>query len=112
MISYIPALIMFLITVGVVSLFIVPVTAFPMKNKLVNFYWAGFWLFLALIAAISGGSNTLMLLRVDAMDTSMNMLAGILASFVLFVVFGWFRLSGKALWLGYLRVKARFFTQA
>lgn len=103
--TILPASIMFLITVGVASLFMVPVTTFPMRNKLVNFYWAGFWVFLALIASISGASNTLMLMRVDVDTVSLNVLAGVLAAFVFFVVFGWFRLSGKAIWVALTRYR-------
>jgi len=97
MAHYIPAFIMFMITVIVTSLFFMPVTRFPMKNKLVNFYWCGFWVFLSIITAISGGGNTLMLARIDAYSLSTGMLTGVMVSFVLFVMFAWFRLSGAAI---------------
>lgn len=103
--AYIPAFIMFMITVGVASLFMVPVTRFQMKNKLVNFYWCGFWVFLAIITAVAGGANALTLARVDAMALSTGMLTGIMASFVLFVMFAWFRLSATAIWAGIMRLR-------
>jgi len=103
MAHYIPAFIMFIITVIVTSLFFMPVTRFPMKNKLVNFYWCGFWVFLSIITAISGGGNTLMLARIDAYSLSTGMLTGVMVSFVLFVMFAWFRLSGAAIWSFFTR---------
>jgi len=91
------ATIMFLITVGTATLLFVPMTRFPAKNDLVNFYWAGIWVFLAMIAAFAGGVNTLMLVDIDVMKVGNAILAGTVAAFVLFVMFGWGRLSLFAL---------------
>ncbi len=90
-----PVLIMFLYTILTVSLFFIPITKFPRKNKLLNFYWVGFWTFLVMIAAFAGGENTLKMLEYDASGTSKVILAGISASFVFFVMFAWFRFSAK-----------------
>jgi hypothetical protein len=99
-----PASIMFLITIGFVSLFFIPIVAFQRPNKIVNFYWVGVWLFLAMITAIAGAQNTLMLLKYDANLFSEALLFSIVASFVFFVVFAWFRLSSVALWYGVKKV--------
>ena len=94
--QYLPAIIMFSITAVIVSFFCIPVTAFPKKNKLINFYWIGFWSFLVFIASIAGAMNTLALMGYDAEPAATAILAGINASFISFVVFAWFRLSAKA----------------
>jgi len=88
---------MFLYTVLSAALFFVPITRFPQKNKLFNFYWVGFWTFLVIIAALAGADNTLKLIGYDASQSSKLMLAGISVSFVFFVMFAWFRLSAKAI---------------
>lgn len=54
-------------------------------------------MFLALITAIAGGSNTLMLLGVDSYDTANVILTGVIAAFVFFVMFAWVRLSAAAI---------------
>ena len=94
---YIPVLIMFVYTVLSATLFLIPITRFPRKNKLFNFYWIGFWSFLVIIAAIAGGDGTLKIMGYDASQSSKVLLAGITASFVFFVMFAWFRLSAKAI---------------
>lgn len=99
-----PASIMFLITIGFVSLFFIPAVAFQRTNKIVNFYWVGVWLFLASICAIAGAQNTLMLLQYDANLFSEALLVAVVASFVFFVVFAWFRLSSVALWYGFKKI--------
>jgi len=101
--QFTPALIMFGITVAFVSLFCVPITAFPMKNKLINFYWAGFWFFLMMIAAFSGSMNALMLAQIDAEGFGTVCLTTLTLCFTIFVAFGWFRLSSKALATGISR---------
>lgn len=92
-----PTSIMFLITVAVASIFLFPATRFRMKDAVVNFYWTGLWVFLAMITAVAGGANTLMLARFDAATISTAMLFGMIAAFVVFVMFAWFRLSFKAI---------------
>ncbi len=94
--QYIPAMIMFSITAIFVSLFCIPVTAFPKKNKLINFYWIGFWVFLVIIASIAGAMNTLLILGYNSELAATAILAGANAAFISFVVFAWFRLSAKA----------------
>lgn len=105
--TVLPALIMFTITVFVVTLFFVPPTIFKRSNKLVNFYWIGFWVFLGLITSITGAQNTLMLLGYNADMLADSALATVTLCFVFFVCFAWFRLSSAALWHGFKKVRAR-----
>jgi hypothetical protein len=91
---------MFAITLAFVTLFFIPVTAFKQKNELIQFYWVGVWVFLAMIAAFSGGSETLELFRYDTGNTPMAMLSALTVCFVIFVMFGWFRLSFAAIYAG------------
>lgn len=88
---------MFAITLAFVTLMFVPVTAFKQKNELIRFYWVGVWLFLAMIAAFSGGSETLALLKYDAGNVPIALLSALTVCFVIFVMFGWFRLSFAAI---------------
>lgn len=88
--------IMFMVTVGVASLFLIPMTRFPQKSKVVNFYWAGFWMFLAVIAGTAGGSSTLMILGAEDAAFSNKVFSALLTSYVAFVVIGWCHLCGKA----------------
>jgi len=88
---------MFAITVGFVTLLFVPATAFKFKNELIRFYWAGIWVFLAFIAAFSGGSETLFMLQFDNRLMADAFLRAMIVCFPLFVMFGWFRLSLLAL---------------
>ena len=97
MIQFLPGLIMFAITLAFVTLMFVPVTAFKQKNELIRFYWVGVWLFLAMIAAFSGGSETLTLLRYDVGNVPVALLSALTVCFVLFVMFGWVRLSFAAI---------------
>ncbi len=94
---------MFSITLVFVTLFFIPVTAFKQKNELIRFYWVGVWIFLAMITAFSGGSETLSLLHYDASNVASAMLTALTLCFVLFVMFGWFRLSFSALKAGLTR---------
>ena len=108
MAHFLPAAIMFAITAGVTSLLCMPVLGFPMKNKLVNFYWAGFWIFLMMISAVAGAMNTLLILDVPAEQTANIYLSILTVCFVIFVVFGWFRLSARAIATGITRGLKRF----
>ncbi|WP_026147668.1 hypothetical protein [Robiginitomaculum antarcticum] len=85
--------IMFLITIVFGAIFWWPAMRFPRKNKLVNFYWVGFWAFLAAIAAMSGAQATLMLAGVNVDSTANALLNALTLTFVIFVVFAWFRLA-------------------
>ena len=88
---------MFSITFVFVTLMFIPVTVFKQKNELIRFYWVGVWLFIAMIAAFSGGAETLKLLNYDAGTIPVTFLTSLTACFVLFVMFGWFRLSFSAI---------------
>ena len=96
----IAALIMFVITAGITSVLCMPILAFPLKNKLVNFYWSGVWVFLMMISAIAGAMNTLIILDVPAEQTATVYLSILTLCFVIFVMFGWFRLSARAIATG------------
>ncbi|MEP3654930.1 MAG: hypothetical protein ABJO36_08540 [Litorimonas sp.] len=100
LIQILPGLIMFAITLAFVTLFFIPVTAFKQKNELIRFYWVGVWVFLAMIAAFSGGSETLKLFHYDAGNVPVALLTSLTVCFVLFVMFGWFRLSFSAILAG------------
>jgi succinate dehydrogenase hydrophobic anchor subunit len=102
-----PPLIMFAITVTVVTLCFLPAT-YERKNKIVNFYWVGVWLFLGLIAAVSGGEQTVLLAGSESPALAKSLQTSATLCFVIFVVFGWFRLSGVALVAGAKKLAARF----
>lgn len=91
-----PSLIMFSITVVIVGLCCLP-TLLSSKSSLLNFYWAGFWGFIAMIAVVAGGEQTLMLSGYDAPGPIHQVKMILTLCFVLFVVFAWFRLSGAML---------------
>ena len=103
LIHILPVFIMFLYTVLTASLFFIPITRFPRKTKLFNFYWVGFWGFLVAIAALAGADNVLRVGGYDATKTSMLVLTTVSAGFVLFVVVAWFHLSAKAIASIYMR---------
>jgi len=98
--QFLPGLIMFAITLAFVTLFFIPVTAFKQKNELIQFYWVGVWVFIAMIAAFAGGSETLTLFHYDVGNVPVALLTSLTVCFVLFVMFGWFRLSFSALYAG------------
>ena len=100
LIQILPGLIMFAITLAFVTLFFIPVTAFKQKDDLIRFYWVGIWVFLAMIAAFSGGSETLTLFRYDVGNFPAALLSALTMCFVIFVMFGWFRLSFAAIRAG------------
>jgi len=99
-----PSLIMMTVTLVFTGLLLLP-TLIKMRSNLIRFYWRGFWMFLALISIVAGGSSTLMLMGVQVDPLSMAMLSGIMASYILFVVFAWFRLVGMALFVGFQRAR-------
>jgi hypothetical protein len=88
--------IMFLATVFTAALFFVPVTCFARKKPLTNFYWCGFWAFLALITGFAGASSTMMLLGAEDPAISNFMLSSLTSAYVAFVVIAWFHLTGRA----------------
>jgi hypothetical protein len=102
-----PAMIMLIITLCFAGLFLLP-TLFKMSSAMVNFYWTGFWVFLALIATVAGLEQTLLLAGLDMRWATQAVLNGVSLAFVAFVVFAWFRLSGAVLIAGFKRlIKAR-----
>lgn len=100
---YLPALIMFTITVVVVGLCFLPAT-YERKTPLLNFYWVGLWLFIGLIAAIAGGEQTVMLAGMESPELALRLQKSVSVCFVLFVVFAWFRLSAAAFIAGVRKV--------
>jgi len=84
--------VMFAITILFGTVFWWPVTRFPRKDGLLNFYWVGFWAFLGMITAMSGAQATLMLAGHDVDSTANALLNALTITFVIFVVFAWFRL--------------------
>jgi len=107
MIHLLPAAIMFFITIGFTALFVLPAMRYPRKSKLINFYWSGFWVYLAMIASLSGAANTLMILKLDTMTFSDAALFGVSTSFVVFVMFAWLRLSGGFIVTAFKRLRKR-----
>ena len=89
--------IMFLVTVMVTTLLCLPITAFKQKSRIINFYWTGFWTFLAVIAGAAGGSSSLMILGLEDQAVSNKVFSALITAYVTFVVVGWFHLSGQAL---------------
>lgn len=87
--------IMFMVTVGVASLLLIPATAFAPKTKVIRFYWCGFWAFLAVIAGTAGGSSTLMILGMENEAFSNKVFSVLLGSYVAFVVIGWCHICGS-----------------
>lgn len=90
-----PTMIMFFLTVGFSAVFFFPSLRFPAKNALVNFYWSGLWVFLALIVAVSGAKETLTLAGQDVSVFSMALTTALIVTFVMFIMFGWARLALK-----------------
>ena len=84
--------VMFVITIVFGTVFWWPVTRFPRKDGLLNFYWVGFWAFLAMITAMSGAQATLKLAGQNVDTTANALLNALTITFVVFVVFAWFRL--------------------
>lgn len=96
--SFTPTILMFIATVLVSALLIMPALKFHIKHDLARFYWRGFWIFLCLIATFAGGQQILALAGADVEKASVFYLAGLTASYITFVVFAWFRLTWVTLW--------------
>jgi len=88
-----PSLIMFVFTVVIAALLIIPALRISVKHDLTRFYWRGFWIFLMLIATFAGGQQILELSNVKVDAASTFYLAGLTAAYITFVVFAWFRLT-------------------
>lgn len=97
---YIPSIIMTIITLIFVIIVLLPILA-KFGSPLLRFYWAGFWIYIALIGLIAGGSTAIMISGTDIEQQSNAVLSGIVMSFVLFVFFAWFRLVGQTLKNGF-----------
>lgn len=106
--AFTPAFIMLVFTVAMSTLLIMPATRYKMKNELLRFYWWGFWIFLTLIAAFSGGQQILMLAGVEVKQASTFYLAGLMTAYITFVVFAWFRLTWVTLYGFGLNLLRRF----
>ncbi len=104
MTQYMPAIIMSVVTFLVCVMFLLP-TLFKFGTDLVRFYWKGFWAFLSLIAFVAGGAEILRLSGMPVEKASIAALSGIMAAFIFFVVFAWFRLAGVALLTGFKSMK-------
>ncbi len=100
-----PAFIMFTVTTAIVAVFLIP-ASYERKSALVNFYWVGVWLFLALLAAVSGGEQIVRFLGLDGHNVAVRLQTAILVCFPIFVIFAWARLSGAALIYGLKRIRA------
>lgn len=90
---YLPAVIMFVLTIAFTAVFWVPALKFKQKNRVVSFYWIGLWVFLSFIAALSGAQSVLIILGQDVARFTGALLTGVTASFVVFVMFAWARLT-------------------
>ena len=100
-----PAFIMFTVTTAIVAVFLIPAT-YERKSALVNFYWVGTWLFMALLAAVSGGEQIVRFMGLDGHVFAVRLQTAIIVCFPIFVIFAWARLSGAALIHGLKRLKA------
>lgn len=96
--TFTPSLLMFIATVLVSGLLIMPALKVRINHDLARFYWRGFWLFLCIIAAFAGGQQILLLAGVDVSNASVFYLGGLTASYIIFVIFAWFRLTWVTLW--------------
>lgn len=93
--QYLAAATMFLITIGFTALFWLPALKITQKNQLVKFYWMGFWAFLGGLTALAGAQSVLIILGQDVQKFATAILLGVTVSFVMFVMFGWGRLTLK-----------------
>ena len=102
--QYTPIIIMSVVTLVVTLMFLVP-TRMKFGGALVRFYWCGFWMFLSLIALVAGGAEVLKLAGQPVEKLSVSALSGIMAAFIVFVIFAWVRLVGVALIKGLRKMK-------
>ncbi len=105
--QFLPAATMFLLTAFFATLLFLPITKFPQKSPLVRFYWVGFWLFMVAIWTVAGGMNTLMLFEFNSYRFAEAVLFSTTLCFILFVMFGWFRLSALAVMTTAKKVKSK-----
>ncbi|PHR59356.1 MAG: hypothetical protein COA43_09490 [Robiginitomaculum sp.] len=100
--QYLAAFIMFFITIGVTSMFLLPAIKVKQKCEIVKFYWVGFWMFLAGLVAFAGSQSVLVILDHDVELFGGAILGGITAAYIVFVMFAWARLTlhGASSFLG------------
>ncbi len=99
---FLPSLIILAITV--VTLACANCRHVSKHPPLVNFYWGGTWFFIGPIAAIAGSAKTMILADYDSPELAMRLKSSATLCFVIFIVFGWFRLSGATLVAGVWRI--------
>jgi len=80
---------MFLVTVGVVALFVLPIKKVRPESPTLRFYWRGVWMFLIAITCVAGAMNTLVLMGIDVVEVTEKGLNLLLPAFVAFVMIGW-----------------------
>jgi len=103
--QFLAAAIMFLLTIGFAALFWLPAFKVKQNNELVKFYWIGFWAFLGGLVALSGAQAVLLILGRDVQAFGQAVMTGMSAAFVVFVMFGWIRLTLKGVTAAINKVK-------
>ncbi len=83
-------------TILITGFIALPAIFMRWSSSTLNFYWRGFWAFLCLIFFVAGGGTAMMMLGIDILREVDIVLGSILAAYMAFVVFAWFRLSGLA----------------
>lgn len=84
--------IMFLLTVLISAVIMLPAKMFSNQGPLFRFYWKGFWAILSTIAAISGSQATLNIAGYNVDSVAEALLTAMTLVLVLFVMFAWGRL--------------------
>jgi len=97
--QYMSAMIMVLITIATVLLLLLPIKL-RFGTDLIKFYWRAFWCQLALIAVVAGSGEVLEILGNPQENYTLAILSGLMTSYILFVVFAWFRLIGVGFFVG------------
>ena len=95
----ISAMIMVLITIATVLLLLLPIK-FRFGTQLIKFYWKLFWCQLALIACVAGFGEVLEIIGNPQENLIIAVLSGLMTSYILLVVFAWFRLIGAGFFAG------------
>lgn len=101
--QFIGVSIMVLATVVTTLLLLFPIK-FKFGTKLVKFYWRGLWCFLAMIAIVAGSGEVLKIMGFDFELYVLAALSGLMSSYILFVMFAWFRLVAFGVFAGLRRL--------
>ena len=101
--QFIGVSIMVLATVVTTLLLLFPIK-FKFGTKLVKFYWRGLWCFLAMIAIVAGSGEVLKIMGFDFELYVLAALSGLMSSYILFVMFAWFRLVAFGFFAGLRRL--------